>query len=193
MRSLMRVSTVMWPPQSFYPQRNRARGHAAQGHTPDTTRPRTHPVARGPQIRPVDAVCWLSTHNVNTGIHSEIPGPDPAASQRFRWERAPLAASAETEVGRSEYRSRYNTQRSLHAEHGWTLSPAVAEIGLHGVPAGLVRRPAGGWQLSGDSGKSGLWFLKSHQRYELAATVARERRDAVTGCTSTTVRRNCPV
>lgn len=155
MRSLMRVSTVMWPPQSFYPQRNRARGHAAQGHTPDTTRPRTHPFARGPQIRPVDAVCWLSTHNVNTGIHSEIPGPDPAASQRFGWERAPLAASAGTEVGRSEYRSRYNTQRSLHAGHGWTLSPAVAEIGLHGVQARLGTETRGRLAAVGDSGNLG--------------------------------------
>src|SRR5438270_705385 len=38
MRSLMRVSTVMWPPQSSYPRRNRAGGTAS--HTPC---PRTHP------------------------------------------------------------------------------------------------------------------------------------------------------
>ena len=86
---------------------------------------------RGPQIRPVDAVRYLSTHNVNTGIRFRIPGPDPAALQRFGWERAPLAASAGTEVGRSEYRSRYNTQRSLRAGHGLTLSLAAAPIGLH--------------------------------------------------------------
>jgi hypothetical protein len=81
--------------------------------------------------RSIDAACWLSTPNVNAGTHLGIPGPDPAASQRFGWERAPLAASAGTEVGRSEYRSRYNTQRSLRAGHGLTLSLAAAPIGLH--------------------------------------------------------------
>jgi hypothetical protein len=168
MRSLMRVSTVMWPPQSFYPRRNRARGHAAQGHTPDTTRPRTHLDVRGPQIRPVDAVCCLSTHNVNTGIRLGIPGPDPAASRRFGWERAPLAASAGTEVGRSQHRIRYNTQRSLRAKLGWTLLAVMG--GRGGRFAGPCR-----------AGNTMNWQRRWRGNGVMPSRAARRRRCAGTG------------
>ncbi len=46
------------------------------------------PGVRGPQTRPIDAAgVWSTPHDVNAGIHLGIPGPDPAASRRFGWER----------------------------------------------------------------------------------------------------------
>ncbi len=46
--------------------------------------------------------CVSSTHDINAGIPRGIPGPDPAASRRFGWERTPLATSTAAEAGRME-------------------------------------------------------------------------------------------
>jgi hypothetical protein len=107
-------------------------GTLPQGHTPDTTRPRTPPSARGPQIRPIDAACGVVYTRRNAGIHLRIPGPDPTASQRFGWERAPLAASTEAEAGRTEHPSRSSAGHltSTHERPGQAkkAQPRVAEF-----------------------------------------------------------------
>ena len=130
MRSLMRVSTVMWPPQSCY-RRDRAAGTlpppAPMGH-PRTPRGPARIVTCGARRsdRSTPRVgCQHATSTPEPRLG--IPGPDPAALRRFGWERAPLATSAGAEAGRTDrvtdpHRSQTpwdSVQRQLSQRRRW--------------------------------------------------------------------------
>jgi hypothetical protein len=117
MRSLMRVSTVMWPPQSSCPRRDRACGASlltpgAHQDTPDATRSRTPSGVRDLQIRPIDAACVSPTHDVT-----------PESTRGFRDRTRPPSKAVRVGAG-----STCRFRRSESWSHRQTSSSSITPV-----------------------------------------------------------------